>query len=335
MKVAVFSTKPYDREFLTSANREGDVALTFLEPRLTAETAPLAQRYPAVCVFVNDRLDRHALESLHAGGTRLIALRCAGFNNVDLDTAKALGFTLLRVPAYSPNAVAEHAVSMMLALNRKIYRAYNRVREGNFALEGLVGFDMFGKTVGIIGTGRIGLCTARILAGFGCRILAYDVFPNDECPSLGAEYTDLATLCAESDIISLHCPLTPETCHLVDDRRIQLMKPGVMLINTGRGALIDTQAVIDGLKSRRIGYLGLDVYEEEGSLFFEDLSNTIIQDDVFTRLLTFPNVLITSHQGFFTQTAMQNIADVTIGNIRAFAQERLAEVRANLVPLPG
>jgi D-lactate dehydrogenase len=335
LKAAVFSTKPYDRTFLESANVSGQSRLTFLEPRLTAETAPLAQCYPAVCVFVNDTLDTQALEVLHAGGTRLIALRCAGYNNIDLETAATLGFTILRVPAYSPHAVAEHTVSLMLALNRKVYRAYNRVREGNFALEGLLGFDMYAKTVGIIGTGRIGLCTARILAGFGCRLLAYDISPNVECQSLSVEYTDLTRLCSESDIVSLHCPLTPETFHLVNDGRIAEMKPGAMLVNTGRGALIDTQAVIEGLKSGRIGYLGLDVCEEEGSLFFEDLSNTIIQDDVFMRLLTFPNVLITSHQGFFTQTAMQNIADVTLGNIRAFAAGALDTVTENLVRLPG
>lgn len=331
MRVAVFSAKPYDREFLSAANSANAVQLKFLEPRLSSETAPLAEAYSGVCVFVNDALDADTLTLLWVGGTRLIVLRCAEYNNVDLAAARTIGFTILRVPAYSPFAVAEHTVSLMLALNRKTYRAYNRVREGNFAIDGLLGFDMNGKTVGIIGTGKIGACTARILNGFGCRILAYDITANPDCAALGVEYVDLPSLCSQSDIVSLHCPLTPNTRHLINAERIARMKPGVMIINTGRGALVDTQAVIEGLKAGHIGYLGLDVYEEEGSLFFEDLSNTIITDDVFSRLLTFPNVIITSHQGFFTRTAMKNIADVTLANIRAFASGRLEEVDTNIV----
>jgi D-lactate dehydrogenase len=317
MKVAVFSTKPYDRAYLDRANHAGH-ELHYLEPRLTPETAPLARQADAVCAFVNDDLGSVVLHRLREFGIRLIALRSAGFNHVDLQTAADLRLTVARVPAYSPFAVAEHALGLILTLNRKFHRAFNRVREGNFALDGLVGFDLHGRTIGIVGTGKIGTVFARILSGFGCRLLAFDPYPSDECRDLGVGYVSLDELFASSDIISLHCPLTPETHHLVNRTSLAMAKPGVMIINTSRGALVDTRAVIEALKSGRIGYLGLDVYEEEADLFFEDLSGTVLQDDVFARLLTFPNVLITSHQGFFTDDALQNIAATTIENISAF-----------------
>lgn len=320
MRVAVFSTKTYDRTFLEAANTMHGHELVFFEPRLTPETSVLAATFPAVCVFVNDQLDAPVLSTLARQGGRVIALRCAGFNHVDLATAQALGLIVVRVPAYSPAAVAEHTVGLMLTLNRKIHRAYNRVREGNFSLEGLLGFTLSGCTVGIVGTGQIGTLVAHILRGFGCQLLAHDPFPNPDCEALGVRYVPLPELFAASDIVTLHCPLTPETHHLIDAQALHQMKPGVMLINTGRGALIDTRAVIVALKSKKLGYLGVDVYEEEADLFFEDLSEEVIQDDVFARLLTFPNVLITGHQGFFTAEALQNIAETTLANLTAFAR---------------
>jgi D-lactate dehydrogenase len=318
MKIAVFSTKRYDREFLEGANREHGHDLVFLEPRLTLETAPLAEGSGGICAFVNDVLDEQVLRALVTGGTRLVALRSAGFNNVDLRAARELGITVTRVPAYSPHAVAEHAVALILALNRRIPRAYNRVREGNFSLDGLMGFDLAGRTVGVVGTGRIGAVFAGIMAGFGCRILAMDPYPDRELAASGVEYVDADRLFARSDIIVLHAPLTPQTHHLIDHDALARMRDGVMLINTSRGALVDTRAVIEALKSGRIGALGLDVYEEEGDLFFEDLSEDVIHDDVFTRLLTFPNVLITAHQGFFTREAVERIAATTLANATAF-----------------
>lgn len=319
MKVAVFSTKRYDREYLLAANQDRGHELAFLEARLTAETAPLAAGYPVVCIFVNDDASHQVLAKLAADGTRLLTLRSAGFNHVDLEAASDLGITVARVPAYSPNAVAEFTVGMILALNRKYHRAHARVREGNFSLEGLMGFDLGQRTVGIVGTGRIGQTVAEILTGFGCKLLAYDPYPNEETRRLGVDYLPLEDLLAAADIVTLHCPLSPDTHHLVNRDTVRLMRPGVMLINTSRGALIETEAVIDGLKEGRIGYLGLDVYEEEGDLFFEDLSDQVIQDDVFTRLLTFPNVLITGHQAFFTHQAMTRIAETVLANVDAFA----------------
>jgi D-lactate dehydrogenase len=318
MRVAVFSTKAYDRTFLDAANRSHNHELAYFEPRLTAQTVPLADGFPAICAFVNDHLDRPVLEHLAANGTRLIALRSAGFNNVDLIAADELGLTVVRVPAYSPHAVAEHTVGMMLALNRRIPRAYNRVREGNFALNGLLGFVMRGRTVGVIGTGKIGAAVAEIMIGFGCRVLASDPYPNPEVEALGVTYCDLDELFARSDIVTLHCPLMKETYHIIDDAALRRMKPGVMLINTSRGALLDTQAVIEALKDERIGFLGLDVYEEEENLFFQDLSDRVLRDDTFARLLTFPNVLITGHQAFFTEEALTTIAETTLENISAF-----------------
>lgn len=326
MQVAVFSTKPYDQQFFQEANTHHRHNIAYFEPRLTPHTAKLASGFEAVCVFVNDQLNRDVLNTLAEGGTRLIALRCAGFNNVDFAAVDDLNMTVVRVPAYSPHAVAEHTLGLMLALNRRIHRAYNRVRENNFALDGLLGFDLNGKTVGIIGTGQIGRVVARILHGFGCDLLAYDPYPNAELDALGVQYTDLPDLLAASDIITLHCPLTPTTHHLINARTITQMKNGVMLVNTSRGALLDTQAVIDALKSGHVGSLALDVYEEEADLFFEDLSGEVVQDDVFMRLLTFPNVLITAHQAFFTQEALTEIAETTLRNISDFE---------NNAPLPN
>lgn len=315
MKVAIFSAKSYDREFLTAANSQNQHELIFFEPRLNRDTAVLAAEFPAICIFVHDQADTETLQILASRGTRILALRCAGFNNVDLEIAAKLGITIVRVPAYSPYAVAEHAVGMILCLNRKIHRAYNRVREGNFSLDGLLGFDLYGRTIGIIGTGKIGLILAEIMKGFGCHLLAYDVYHNPEFEKLGAKYVEISELFAQSDIISLHCPLTAETNHLINAEAIEKMKPGMMLINTSRGGLIDTKAVIEGLKSGKIGSLGVDVYEQESDLFFENLSSEIIQDDIFQRLTTFPNVLITGHQAFFTEEALRNIAETTINNI--------------------
>jgi D-lactate dehydrogenase len=322
MKVAVFSTKAYDRRFLEAANADHGHELVFFEPHLTSDTAVLASEFPAVCVFVNDQLDEKTLKAIADQGTRLIALRSAGFNNVDLKAVAEFGLTVVRVPAYSPYAVAEHTIGLILTLNRKIHRAYNRVREGNFSLDGLMGFDLYGRTVGIVGTGKIGAIVAQILKGFGCQILTYDVHRNPECEAVGAKYVELPELFAASDIITLHCPLMPETYHLIDDKALEQIKPGVMLINTSRGALIDTQAVINALKSKKIGYLGLDVYEQESDLFFEDLSEDVIQDDLFQRLLTFPNVVITGHQAFFTENALKKIAETTMSNITDFEQGR-------------
>ncbi len=321
-RIAVFSTRRYDREFLTAANEGVGHELVFFEPRLTAETAGLAAGFAAVSVFANDELDRTTLASLAAGGTALVALRSAGFNNVDLAAAGALGVHVVRVPAYSPHAVAEHAVALILTLNRKIHRAWQRVRDGNFSLDGLLGFDLYGRTVGVIGTGIIGATTAAILAGFGCRLLASDPFPNERLLELGARYVELAELFAESDIITLHCPLLPETTHLIDRRAISQMRRGVMLINTSRGGLVDSAAVVAGLKAGRIGSLGLDVYEEETELFSHDLSGQIIQDDVFSRLLTFPNVIVTAHQGYFTSEALREIAATTLLNVSEFEAGR-------------
>jgi D-lactate dehydrogenase len=322
MKVAVFSTKAYDRQFLEAANSNQEHYLAFFEPRLNRDTAILAAGFPAVCVFVHDQADAATLEILASCGTNLLALRCAGFNNVDLKAAADLGITVVRVPAYSPYAVAEHTIGMILSLNRKIHRAYNRVREGNFSLDGLLGFDLHGRTVGIIGTGKIGVIVGQILKGFGCNLLAYDVYRNPECEALGAKYVELPQLLANSDIITLHCPLMPETHHLINSKAIEQMKPGMMVINTSRGGLIDAKAATRGLKSGKMGSLGLDVYEQESDLFFEDLSDEIIQDDVFQRLLTFPNVLITGHQAFFTEEAVRNIAETTFANITDIEQGR-------------
>lgn len=325
MKAAVFSTRPYDRTFLSEANAAGAHELVFFEHSLDERTAALAAGHPAACLFVNDKASAAVLETLHAGGTRLIALRSAGFNHVDLGAAERLGMTVARVPAYSPHAVAEHTIAMILTLNRKTHRAYNRVREQNFSLDGLMGFDLCGKTAGIVGTGKIGEIVASILAGFGCRVIACDPTPAPECLERGVEYTTLDDLLARSDVVSLHCPLTPATRHLIDDRSLQKARPGMMLVNTSRGGVVDTKAVIAALKSGRLGSLAIDVYEEEGDLFFRDLSSQVIADDVFARLLTFPNVLITAHQAFFTREAIRAIAQTTVRNLGDFEH---AAVRA-------
>ena len=318
MKVAGFSAKKYDREGFAQW-ADSSLQFTYIDSRLTCNSAKLAAGCHAVCVFVNDEVNAAVLQQLSEMGIEMVALRCAGYNNVDLNAAKALGIRVARVPAYSPEAVAEHTIGMMLCLNRKLHKAYNRVRDDNFALDGLLGFNLFGKTVGLIGTGRIGLATARILHGFGCRLLCHDIVQNPLIQELGGRYVPLAELYAQSDIISLHCPLTPDTKHLINHNSIASMQNGVMLINTSRGALIDSNAVIAGLKQRKIGYLGLDVYEQEADLFFENLSEQVIDDEVFKRLLTFPNVLITGHQAFFTREALQEICQITSDNLLAFA----------------
>ena len=324
MNVAVFSAKPYDRQFLNAAG-EGQHSLKYFEPRLSAETAALADGFDAVCAFVHDRIDREALQILRDGGCRFVAMRCAGYNNVDLPSAKEFGMVVARVPAYSPYAVAEHAMGLILTLNRKFHRAYNRVRENNFALEGLLGFDLHGKTAGVIGTGRIGLCLIRILLGFGCRVLAHDPFPNPELQNLKVEVVGLEELLSQSDIVSLHCPLTPETHHLIGQSTLAQMKAGAMLINTSRGALVDSAAAIAALKSGHLGSLGLDVYEEEEGVFYEDRSGTIMEDDALARLLTFHNVVVTGHQAFFTREALENIARTTVDNLNQWQQTGTCE----------
>lgn len=338
MRITFFDTHPYDREVFMKANDRFGHDLVFLEPRLNADTASLAKGFTSICSFVHDRLDREALSILTQGGVRLIALRCTGFNHVDLAAVREFNLKVVRVPSYSPHAVAEHTVALVLTLNRKIHRAYTRVREGNFSLEGLIGFDLFGKTIGLIGLGKIGRVVANIFHGFGCGILAHDLKPD---PSLisqtGLRYVELPELYKDSDVICLHLPLTNETLHLIDEKAIAQMKPGVMLINTGRGGLIDTQALIQGLKTGRIGSAGLDVYEEEEDVFSRDLSEQVLQDDQLARLLTFPNVVITAHQGYFTREALRDIAQTTLENISAFENGTplINEVRESSPPPKG
>ncbi len=330
MKLAVFSTKKWVKDAFTS-NTPDSIEQTFFEARLDEETAPLAADFDAICVFVNDVVNAAVIDTLAKGKVKIIALRCAGFNNVDIHKAEEKGIKVCRVPAYSPYAVAEYALGLILSLNRKYHRAHARVREGNFSLDGLLGFDLHEKTVGVIGTGKIGQVFMDVISGFGVRVLAYDKFPSDAVREKGVEYVELEQLYRESDIISLHCPLTHETYHLINDYAIRSMKSGVMLINTSRGPLINSNAVINGLKSGKVGYVGLDVYEEEGDLFFEDLSDEVIQDDTFVRLQTFPNVLITSHQAFFTREAVDNIKETTFSNLTDI--NRTGE-SPNLVSLP-
>jgi D-lactate dehydrogenase len=317
LTVAVYDTKPYDRLFLEKAGN-GKIAWRFHEYRLGPDTAAIARDTQAACIFVNDQATGPCLQILAEAGVRHIALRCAGFNNVDLPAARELGLAVTRVPAYSPHAVAEHAVALLLTLNRKIHRAYNRVREHNFSLNGLVGFDLFGKTVGIIGTGKIGRIAAQIFRGFGTRVLAYDPMPQTEWASEhGIEYTEMDPLLAQSDIVSLHLPLLPQTFHMISGPALERMKPGAYLINTSRGKLIDTHALVRALKSCHLGGVALDVYEEEEGIFFEDLSEQVLLDDELSRLLTFPNVLITAHQAFLTREALHEIARVTVANLLA------------------
>jgi D-lactate dehydrogenase len=319
MHITVYSTRLYDRQALEHAPGFGGHSFNFLEARLDASTVATAAGADAVCAFVNDQLDRKVLQALHGLGVRLVVLRCAGFNQVDLAVAQELGIAVCRVPEYSPHAVAEHTLALLLTLNRKIHRAYARVREGNFALEGLLGFDVHGRTVGVVGTGRIGETFCKLMTGFGCTLLAADPTLNPACVAMGVHYVPLPELLARSDVVSLHCPLTPHTHHLINADAFARMKRGAMLLNTSRGAVVDTQAAIFALKSGQLGSLGLDVYEEEGGLFFRDLSGAGIQDDVFARLLTFPNVVVTGHQGFFTEDALAAIASTTLANLDAFA----------------
>ncbi|RMR09466.1 D-lactate dehydrogenase [Pseudomonas savastanoi pv. glycinea] len=319
MRTLIFSSQTYDRDSFLAARLPESLQLHFQPARLTMETAALADGHEVVCAFINDDLSAPVLERLAAGGTRLIALRSAGYNHVDLPTAQKLGISVVRVPAYSPHAVAEHAVALILALNRRLHRAYNRTRDGDFSLHGLTGFDLVGKTVGIVGTGQIGATFAKIMSGFGCELLAYDPFPNPHVEALGARYLSLEELLQQSQIISLHCPLTPQTRHLINAQSLATMQRGAMLINTGRGALVDTPALSEALKSGQLGYLGLDVYEEEALLFFEDRSDHPLQDDVLARLLTFPNVIVTAHQAFLTHEALGAIAQTTLDNIHAWA----------------
>ncbi|MBN1799654.1 MAG: 2-hydroxyacid dehydrogenase [Spirochaetales bacterium] len=321
MKIAFFDTKPYDKKSFDEENTNFNFDISYFDSKLTGQTVSLTHGFDVVCAFVNDTLSSGVLEALKQNGIKLIAMRCAGYNNVDLKKAYK-NVHVVRVPAYSPYAVAEHAVAMMLTLNRKTHKAYSRTRDNNFSINGFLGFDMHGKTAGIIGTGKIGQKIMSILNGFGMEVLAYDKFPkNDLEKSLDFEYTELASLYLQSDIISLHCPLNAETRHIISKKSIEKMKDGVMIINTSRGGLIDTQALLDNLKTGKIGAAGLDVYEEESDYFFEDFSSQILTDDVLARLLTFPNVLITSHQAFFTKEALGNIAETTLHNIKDYFEK--------------
>lgn len=319
MKIAVFSAKRYDRDYLTAANADAGHQLHFFDVPLDLDSVALAAGYEAVCIFVNDRADAEVLMALAVGGTKLVALRCTGFNNVDMKAAADLGIKVVRVANYSPYSVAEHAVALLQAINRKIHRAYNRTRDSNFALDGLMGFDLNGKTVAVIGTGKIGCVFTKIMLGFGCEVIGYDKFPSQAFLDLGARYAEPGEIAAKADIISLHCPLTPETHHIVNADTLARNKRGLLLINTSRGGLVDTEAAIDALKSGQLGGLALDVYEQEADLFFRDLSNTIISDDLFQRLLSFPNVIVTGHQAFFTEEAITTICKTTINSVTQFA----------------
>lgn len=320
MKIAVFSTKSYDKIYLEKHRENSKHTFTYFETSLNDETTNLTIGFEGICVFVNDKIDKKTIENLSKNGIKLIALRCAGFNNVDLKAAHEKNIKVVRVPAYSPQAVAEHAVAMILTLNRKTHKVYNRVRESNFSLENLTGFNLFGKTIGVIGTGQIGVAFCKIMIGFGCKIIAYDIKESAELILQGIDYQSIDEVLSNSDIISLHCPLTEKTHHLFDKTAFAKIKSGAMLINTSRGGLIKTEDVIEALKKGKIGYLGIDVYEQEENLFFKDLSESIIQDDLIQRLISFPNVLITPHQGFFTEEALTQIAITTITNISDFEQ---------------
>lgn len=322
MKVIFYDTHTYDREQFCLANEKGEHELSFYEGRLTEKSVAIASGFPVVCAFVNDHLNRDVLKTLKLNGTQLIALRSAGYNHVDLEAAKELGLKVVRVPEYSPYAVAEHAVALLLTLNRKMHKAFNRVREGNFSLDGLVGFDLHQKTVGVIGTGKIGRVFIRIMQGFGCNVLAYDPKPSAEIIAQGVKYVELNDLFRQSDIVSLHCPLFPETKHLINEKTLGQMKKGAILINTSRGKLIETKALISALKNGQLGAAGLDVYEEEEHYFFNDHSGEVVNDDILARLMTFPNVLLTSHQGFLTKEALSNIAQITLSNISQFEQKQ-------------
>ncbi|GAA4324849.1 2-hydroxyacid dehydrogenase [Pontixanthobacter gangjinensis] len=325
MKIAVFSTKIYDREYFEKYGKDKTFDFSFFETSLGTATVNLSKGFDAVCVFVNDRLDKDTIEGLASMGVKLIALRCAGFNNVDLETAKKNNIKVVRVPAYSPQAVAEHAMALILTLNRKTHKAYNRVREGNFSLNRLIGFNLYEKSIGIIGTGKIGAAFCRIALGFGSKVIAYDKYSSEDLKNLGVEYRSLQEVLELSDILSLHCPLTPETKHIIDAAALATMKKGVMIINTSRGALINTRDILDALKEEKVGYLGIDVYEQEENLFYKDLSESIIPDDLILRLNSFPNVLITAHQAYFTKEAMKEITQTTLNNIRSFEKGEALE----------
>lgn len=316
MKITFFSSQPYDIQFFTAINKNFGFELDFYETHLDPHIVYAIKNTTCICAFVNDKLNREVLQALKEKGVKIIALRCAGFNNVDIVAAKEMGFKVCRVPAYSPQAVAEHAVAMLLTLNRKTHKAYNRVREQNFSLNGLLGFDLFGKTVGVIGTGNIGTAFCKIMIGFGCRVIAFDLVANQHLENCGVEYMPLTSVLQQADILSLHCPLNQQTKHIINKDTIALTKKGVVLINTSRGGLINTKDVITALKQKHISSLGIDVYEQEENLFFKDLSATIIEDDVIQRLMSFPNVLITAHQAFFTQEALTQIATTTLQNVK-------------------
>ena len=325
-RIAFFDTKPYDRAFFEEENRKYGFDITYFEAKLRPRTASVTAGFDAVCAFVNDELDGDVMEQLHKNGVRIVAMRCAGYNNVNLKVACQYGIPVVRVPQYSPYAVAEYALALLMTLNRKIHRAYNRVREGNFSIGGLMGFDLRGKTIGVIGTGKIGRTFIGLLRGFGMRVLASDPFPDEQAArELAFDYVPLETLFRKSDIVSLHCPLTPENVHMVNAQTIAMMKPGVVLVNTSRGHLIDSAALVDALKSGRIGAAGLDVYEEETDYFFEDRSDRAVLDDILARLMTFPNVIVSSHQAFFTREAEHNIAETTMRSLDAFANGRKLE----------
>lgn len=326
MKVAVFSTKSYDKEYLDQANASGAHELFYFEASLSNKTVKLTEKFDAVCVFVNDTIDAEVIDELAANNIKIIVLRCAGFNNVDVERANFWGIKVLRVPAYSPHAVAEHALALIMTLNRKTHKSYNRVREGNFSIDRLTGFELSGKTVGVVGTGRIGTILATIMMGLGCKIVAHDAYQNKALLEAGVSYVSLDELFRQSDIISLHCPLTPETHHMINAESIAKMKQGVMLINTSRGKLIHTDAAIDALKDGQMGYMGLDVYEQEENLFFKDLSEIIIRDDKISRLMTFPNVLITAHQAYFTDNALIQISQTTLQNLSDYENNSIQPV---------
>lgn len=318
MKIAFFSTKSYDREFFDADPLSKKHQITYFEFQLNKETASFTKDFDAICVFVNDKIDAETIKILKTNGIELIVLRCAGFNNIDLKAIKENNIKVFRVPAYSPQAIAEHAVALILTLNRKTHKAYNRIRENNFSLEKLTGFNLFEKTVGVVGTGKTGAAFCKIMLGFGCKVISFDIAENESLKQMGVNYKSFEEILELSDIISLHCPLNPQTQHLIDKTAFTKMKDGVMLINTSRGAVVDTKQAIESLKSKKLGYLGIDVYEQEENLFFKDLSESIIQDDVIARLLSFPNVLITAHQGFFTQEALTQIANITLQNVEDF-----------------
>ena len=331
MKITFFSSNPYDKESFNKQNESFGFELEYFETALDAHIINAVEKTDVVCVFVNDKVDAQVIDGLKKKGVKVIALRCAGFNNVDIQAAKAKGIKICRVPAYSPEAVAEHAVAMLLTLNRKTHKAYNRVREQNFSLNGLLGFDVHNKTVGVVGTGNIGKAFCKIMLGFGCKVIAYDITADKTLEAQGVTFMPLHDVFKQSDIISLHCPLTDKTHHVINKNSIASMKKGVMLINTSRGGLIDTKAVIDGLKSQQIGYLGIDVYEQEEKLFFHDLSASIIQDDTIQRLMSFPNVLVTAHQAFFTDEALRQIAEITLSNVKNLLEGKsLVNVAAEL-----